>query len=122
MARPLKCRKICSMPENKRFGPLSAMNNRDIIVMTLDEFETIRLIDHMGLNQEDSAKQMNVARTTIQSIYNSARKKIAKSLVDGHELFIEGGEYILCEGNHKGCCTKCHCKKNNQASKEIDQQ
>ncbi|MEG1501516.1 MAG: DUF134 domain-containing protein, partial [Clostridiales bacterium] len=62
------------------------------ILMTLDEYETIRLIDLEGLTQEESAQQMNVARTTVQKIYNDAKKKLAESLVKGKILSIEGGE------------------------------
>jgi len=76
--------------------------------MTVDEYEAIRLIDLEGLTQEECAKQMNVARTTVQGIYAEARKKLARSLVDGKILLIEGGEYRLCEGPGKGWGRGCH--------------
>lgn len=76
--------------------------------MTVDEYETIRLIDLEGLTQEECAKQMNVARTTVQGIYAEARRKIAQSLVHGRVLLIEGGEYRLCEGPGAGCGRGCH--------------
>ena len=75
----------------------------DIIVMTVDEYETIRLIDLAGLTQEECAGQMNIARTTIQGMYNSARKKLADSLVNGKILKIEGGDYKLCDGREEFC-------------------
>jgi hypothetical protein len=46
---------------------------------------------------------MSIARTTVQGIYNEARKKLAESLVDGKVLVIGGGEYRLCDGTGKGC-------------------
>ena len=56
---------------------------------------------------------MNVARTTVQGIYNDARKKVADSLVNGKVLLIEGGEYRLCEGKEEHCrcggCRKHRC-------------
>lgn len=116
MPRPRKCRIVCCMPEFNRFGPLGADTELDnIIKMTVDEYETIRLIDLDGMTQEDCSKQMNVARTTVQGIYNEARKKLAQALVFGSELQIEGGEYRICEGDAKTCtmtrCPRCGCKK-----------
>jgi predicted DNA-binding protein (UPF0251 family) len=84
------------------------------IKMTVDEYEAIRLIDLEGFTQEECARQMNVARTTVQGIYAQARKKLADSLVNGRVLVIEGGEYQLCDGFGKicgeaGCGRSRHC-------------
>ena len=72
MPRPRKCRKVCCLPWNASFGPTGAQTNENEIVMSVDEYETIRLIDLMGFTQEECAAQMNVARTTVQGIYNDA--------------------------------------------------
>jgi predicted DNA-binding protein (UPF0251 family) len=86
------------LPQNKLYGPLDKKSiDRGCIVMTVDEYETIRLIDLEGLNQEECAERMNVARTTIQRIYYYARKKLAESLVMGKRIRIEGGDYKLCD-------------------------
>ncbi|NMA38267.1 MAG: DUF134 domain-containing protein, partial [Papillibacter sp.] len=104
MARPKKWRRVCGLPENNKFGPLdSRIDPKDRVDMSVDEYETIRLIDLEGLNQEECASQMNVARSTVQGIYISARKKLAESLVNGRLLLIEGGEYRLCDGTGSGC-------------------
>ncbi|MBP1737310.1 MAG: hypothetical protein H6Q60_1191 [Oscillospiraceae bacterium] len=104
MPRPRKRRKVCSLPECCRFGPLDSSKEPGRLVhMTVDEYETIRLIDLEGLTQETCAERMNVARTTVQGIYNEARKKLAETLVNGKVLWIEGGEYCLCEGNNCNC-------------------
>lgn len=71
-------------------------NGDNIVEMTLDEYETIRLIDLLGYTQETCAKQMGVARTTVQAVYNEARKKLAQSLIEGRFLRIKGGNYIVC--------------------------
>ena len=103
------------MPDNQSFGPLDGdAQNRKAILMTVDEFEAIRLIDLEGLTQEECAERMAVARTTAQAIYNSARVKLAECLVKGMELSISGGDYILCGGEACGCrgghCHKRRCE------------
>lgn len=104
MPRPCKQRRICAMPRCAHFGPTAASQPAFAgITMSLDEYETIRLIDLEGMTQEQCAAQMNVARTTAQAIYTSARAKLAECLVHGKELQIAGGEYLLCDGSTKHC-------------------
>ncbi|MDR1550427.1 MAG: DUF134 domain-containing protein [Hungatella sp.] len=108
MPRPMKWRKVCCLPESNRFGPLGLpADATNCVNMTVDEYETIRLIDLEGFTQEECAKKMNVARTTVQGIYIEARKKLAESLVNGKVLLIEGGEYRLCDGMGNGCGRGC---------------
>lgn len=107
MPRPRKWRRVCDLPENRYFGPLDGrFSSGSFITMTVDEYETIRLIDLNGLNQEECAERMNIARTTVQGIYSEARKKVAGSLVNGKILIIEGGDYEICDGlrGYCGCC------------------
>ena len=73
------------------------------VVMTVDQYETVRLIDLEGLTQEACAEKMQIARTTVQSIYAEARKKLADALVNSKMLRIEGGEYKLCEDADEPC-------------------
>lgn len=81
--------------------------------MTVDEYECVRLIDLEGMNQEACAEKMRIARTTVQSIYAEARKKLADSLVNGKQLRIEGGDYELCDGQSARCgmgaCRRHRC-------------
>ena len=52
MARPRKRRMVCSLPERSKFGPLDLpANAENIVVMSADEYETIRLIDMEGFTQ-----------------------------------------------------------------------
>ncbi len=108
------------MPDSRNFGPMDGSSDeRKVIVMTVDEFEAVRLIDLEGFNQEECAKQMSVARTTAQAIYNSARVKLAECLVKGMELSISGGDYILCDGKSFNCgCGRCHKKRCHEADEE----
>ena len=82
MARPRRCRRICSEPAYDRFVP-DGIPCGQTIVLTVDEYEVIRLIDFERLTHEQCAKQMDISRTTVTEIYQSARKKIADSIVNG---------------------------------------
>ena len=109
MPRPRKCRRVCGFPENLEFSPADGRNEKEPIVLTLDEYETIRLIDKEGFSQEQCSQQMQIARTTVQRIYDSARRKIADVLVEGFPLKIQGGDYRLCNGKDDGCGFS-HCR------------
>lgn len=89
---------------------MSSCNGEEVVI-TLDEYEVIRLIDLEKLSQEQCSIQMNVARTTITAIYDSARSKIADALINGKKLLIDGGNVTVCEHNSrccgKGCMKKC---------------
>ena len=108
MPRPKKCRKVCQMPKTKEFQPIGDTSCKASVILTVDEYEAIRLIDKQGFSQEECSNYMQVARTTVQSIYNSARKKLADALVDGLSIRIEGGDFQLCDGNEDYCgCGGC---------------
>ena len=80
MPRPKKCRKVCQMPQIREFHPLGRACGDPAVILTVDEYEAIRLIDRQGFSQEECSAYMQIARTTVQLIYNSARKKIAEAL------------------------------------------
>lgn len=96
MARPVRCRRIDGYPEYWTFAPEEDAKET-LVVLALDELETIRLIDVEGLNQSQCAKEMDIARTTVTAIYESARKKIADAIINGKRLEISGGHYRLKE-------------------------
>lgn len=108
MARPVKSRKVCQLPDYIEFGPVNRESSKEPLMLTIDEYETIRIIDKEGFSQEQCGEFMQVARTTIQQIYTQARHKIALALVDGQPLKIEGGQYQLCAGEEEFCdCGGC---------------
>ncbi len=112
MSRPKKCRKVCCMPLIDKFVPFNCKDESSVIELAVDEFEAIRLIDKEGFSQEECSQYMNIARATVQNVYNNARKKIADALVLGLPLYITGGEYTLC--SKKGIHSLCsNCKEHN---------
>lgn len=112
MARPRKHKRICSVPSIHSFNYSESKEKSNI---TIDEMEVIRLIDFEGLTQQECAKQMQVARSTITAVYESARYKISDSILNDKSLLVDGGDYEVCE-NAKHCCGQCgkskcrHCR------------
>ena len=104
MARPKKSRTVCFEQDITEF--IKIKNNREFVEITVDEYETLRLIDYKGLTQMECALQMQVARSTIASIYESARYKISDSLVNGKAIKVSGGDYNICPISIT-CCGRC---------------
>lgn len=103
LPRPQKCRRICQEPQYVRFHP-KGKPNAAAVILTLDEFEVIRLVDFEKRTHEQCARQMDISRTTVTEIYESARFKLADSIVNGKSIEIAGGNVQLCEGSAERCC------------------
>jgi predicted DNA-binding protein (UPF0251 family) len=92
------------------------MVDLDEVVMTLDEFEALRLADLDGLYQQRAAEQMNVSRATFSRIIDSAHRKTADALVHGKALRIEGGA-VQVRG--RSCCRKHDSEDNSGEEKKF---
>lgn len=108
MSRPQKCRRICFEPQFILFSP-DDVDNPEENVLSVDEYEVIRLVDYEKKSHEQCAAVMNISRTTVTDIYERARYKIAECIVQGKQLKISGGNYQICQG-HTPCCV-IPCRK-----------
>jgi len=107
MARPRNCRRVGSMPQSDYFKPRGIpLSMLEEVVLTVDEFEAVRLADFEGLYQEQAAGKMRVSRPTFGRIVESAHKKVAEALVQGKALKIEGGEFEMVS-MRKFRCYEC---------------
>ena len=96
MPRPRRRRRVRFEPNITFFKP-EGIRKIDLeeSILTVDEFEAVRLKDLEGLDQEKAAKKMNISQPTFHRLIKSARKKIADSLVKGKAIKIEGGDYRM---------------------------
>lgn len=102
MPRPFCHRRIAGRPAASIFKPIGIpVRALEEVVMTLDEFEAVRLADLEGLYQEEAAEQMGVSRPTFSRIVDTAHRKMADALVHGKALRIEGGPVHIA--GHR-CC------------------
>jgi uncharacterized protein len=103
MSRPKKERIVHRPPLFTSFKPIGIMR-RDLepILLSLDEFEAIRLADYIGLEHSEAAEEMEISRSTFTRLIEKARHKISQFIIDGKGLFIEGGN-VHFRGNVIRC-------------------
>ncbi|MCX5807188.1 MAG: DUF134 domain-containing protein [Proteobacteria bacterium] len=90
MSRPKKCRCINCSPNASYFKPKGIpLINLEEVLLSLDEFEAIRLADHEGLYHEEAAVRMSISRATFGRILDGARSKVADAIINGKALKIE---------------------------------
>lgn len=106
MSRPQKSRKVLSPPIMKGFKPFGIpLCKTESVIIKFEEYESLKLINYDGLQQEQAAQQMNVSRPTFTRIYNRALNLIAKSFVEGKAIEIQGGNFEFDKEWFR--CTKC---------------
>ena len=98
MPRPRLFRRVWFQPGVTYFKPVGIpMVGLTETVLTVDEFEAIRLKDFEGMEQEQAAKKMKISQPTFHRMVLSARKKVADALVNGKAIKIEGGSYKMVQ-------------------------
>ncbi len=102
MPRPVNCRRVSGKLTAATYKPVGMPLRRlEEVVLSLDEFEAMRLADLDGLYQEQAAAEMKVSRSTFSRIIESSHHKIADALVHGKALRITGGQ-VTADGHR--CC------------------
>ena len=89
MPRPRLCRKINFYPKITYFKPQGVpMRFLEIVELTAEEVEALRLKNVENLDQEEAAKKMNTSQSTFQRIITSSYEKISKALINGMAIKI----------------------------------
>ncbi len=89
-----RCRRVGFKPTFTSFGPaVAGITEPEETVLTVDEFEAVRLKDLEGLDQSECAEKMDVSQPTFHRLVISARRKIADALTHGKTIKIDGGHY-----------------------------
>ena len=103
MPRPYKYRIVEGEPRFTYFKP-QGVPLRMLVhsVLTVGEYETIRLKDLEGLEQTEAAKKMGVHQSTFHRTLARARHKIADAIVNGKAIRIEGGAFRMPARNGTG--------------------
>ena len=90
MPRPFCKRFVGWQPGVSLFKPAGVpAGELELVILSLDEVESLRLADLQGQYQEAAADQMKISRATFARIVESARRKVADALVHGKALQIQ---------------------------------
>ena len=109
MPRPYKPRLVSAMPRFTFFKPTGIpISLLDEVILTIDELEALRLKDVEKLEQNECAVRMNIAQSTLQRILVSAHEKVARAIVEGKALRIDGGPYAL---KGERLCGRCRRRR-----------
>jgi len=89
MPRPRLCRRIKFNPNITYFKPRGVpLRHLEVVELTVEEVEALRLKNLDELDQEQAAKKMNTSQSTFQRILASAYKKISQALIKGQAIKI----------------------------------
>jgi predicted DNA-binding protein (UPF0251 family) len=90
MPRPHKRRRVQGRPNSSYFKPAGIPKSElKEIVLTSDEFEALRLIDLEKRQQQEACEKMEISQPTLSRILQSARNKIADSIINGKAIKID---------------------------------
>jgi len=93
--RPKKYRIVRLDPKISQFSPRGKPGRPDETNLTMDEYESVRLADFMGLSQKEAAQSMHISQQTFSRILKRAHKTIADGIITGKIIKIQGGYYVL---------------------------
>ncbi len=94
--RPRCMRSVSKIPDVDYFKPRGIpLVNLEIVVISVEELEAIRLVDFIGFEHEEAAGKMNVSRKTLWRDLKSGRKKVADALINGKVIEIKGGNFVV---------------------------
>jgi len=88
------------------------------VILHIEEYETIRLLDYQNMTQEEAAVLMDVSRPTLTRIYEEARNKVAMAFVEGRDIIFRGGDFYFDANWYK--CGSCQASFSDYAEKVIN--
>ena len=90
MPRPRLYRKIRFSPRVTYFKPQGVpMHRLNVVELSLEEMEALRLKNVLGIEQTECARKMNTSQSTFQRILTSVNYKISYALINGNAIMIE---------------------------------
>ena len=96
MVRPRIRRLVREMPKVFYYKPFGIpLRELSVQVLSISEYESLKLKDYEKYSQIEASVMMKVSQPTFNRLYLEARKKLAKAIVEGLAIKIEGGNYKM---------------------------
>lgn len=109
MPRHRKLRKVVAPPNFKGYRPYgNQVSNGEVVELLYEEYEAIKLADYDLMHHLDASKLMGVSRPTFARIYESARRKIARALVEAKEIKTSYGNALMDKSWF--LCNECNAR------------
>ena len=104
-------RKVVAPPGFKGYKPYGNRQGKsEHVDLLYEEYEAIKLADYDLMNHLEASQLMGVSRATFARVYESARRKIAKALVETREIRSVFGNASLDQSWF--VCNTCHTQFN----------
>ena len=88
MTRPRRVCKIGFCPPFRQFYPQDCGGEIEVVEISAEEAEALRLKNIKNLDQTEAAEKMGISQSTFQRILQSAYKKVTEALIIGKEIRI----------------------------------
>lgn len=104
-------RRVVAPPGFRGYKPYgNHYGRKEPVDLLYEEYEAIKLADYDLMNHLEASRLMGVSRATFARVYESARRKIARALVETREIKSVFGNASLDQSWF--VCNDCHARFN----------
>jgi predicted DNA-binding protein (UPF0251 family) len=119
MPRKVTLRKVVEPPRFKGYRPYGVnVKSKESVELLYEEYEALKLADYDLMHHQEASKLMGISRATFARIYESARRKMAKALVEAKSIRSVYGNAVLDKDWF--VCSKCHARFNFPKNRKDD--
>jgi len=107
MPRQRHQRKMMEPPHFKGYKPYgTSLEGTPPVELLYEEYETLKWADYYGMNHHEACRNMGISRSTFARIYENARRKIARALVETRGIATSPGNVVFEDEWY--LCNDCH--------------
>ena len=109
MPRQRQQRRMLEPPHFEGYQPHgTSIEGKPPVILLYEEYEALKRADYYGMNHHEACRYMGISRSTFARIYENARRKIARALVETREIATSPGDVVFEEDWY--LCKDCHAR------------